>query len=359
MKYQLLQAVLEITSRCNFRCLHCGSDCKDLSSPNELSVSEWKDCLAQLAEMGARKVTFSGGEPLLRKGLKYLIAHAHDVGLKYGIITNGWRIGPSLIGTMAQYRPYVVAFSLDGTEATHNHIRQNHQSYTRLLRSAAAIKRNRIPIAVVTTLNKLNINELGQTMAFIADFGFDCWQIQLSMPFGRMQRCRELLIDESEFCAACVQIMLYRSLYPQIKIEAADCFGSAPANLIRDDEQYGCGAGIMGLGIDAYGNVLPCLSLRNGSVCGNIRQQPLKEIWEHSPGFSFNREFRLENVGKNCSGCRLAATCRGGCASNSFAYTGDLHNSPFCFLRSFHSALKEVKSDGKSSGTDSAGSPAP
>jgi len=340
MTYQLIQAVLELTVCCNFRCIHCGSDCQTTSSPGELTDAEWKNSLTQLAELGTEKVTFSGGESCLRRGLKRLIAHAHDVGLKYGIITNGWRISPDLMAAMVQHHPFVVAFSLDGMESTHNHIRQNEHSYERVLRSAAAVKQNQIPIAVVTTLNKLNLGELGQIAELISDLGFDCWQIQLSMPFGRMRQLRHLLIDETEFRQACMQIMLYRSIYPEVKIEAADCFGSAPADLIRDGEQYGCGAGITGLGIDAYGNVLPCLSLRDGHACGNIREQSLKGIWENSPGFSFNRAFQSENIGENCLGCPLITMCRGGCASNSVAYTEKRHNSPFCFLRSFHHVLR-------------------
>jgi len=287
--------------------------------------------------MGAQKATSSGGEPFLKEGFEQIIIHMHKIGLEYGIVTNGSAIGATVLNTMVNHKPLIVGFSLDGLGSTHNYIRQNSQSYRSVLKSVSMVKAGGIPTAAITTISKLNIGELGHLMDLVAFIGFDCWQIQLSMPFGRMKEHIDWLIDQDEFWSVCQQIICFRKRFPHIKIEAADCFGPAPGNVIRDEEQYGCGAGITGVGIDACGNVLPCLSLRGSDVCGNIREQSLREIWENSSGFDFNRNFQPDNIGSNCSNCQIINGCRGGCASNSVAYTGQLHNSPFCFLRSFHS----------------------
>jgi len=336
VQYQLLQAVLELTTQCNFHCLHCGSDCDQSVDSNELSIVDWQNCLVQLAKLGTCQITFSGGESVLHKGFEQLIVQAAQVGLKYGIITNGSGIHPALLEVIARYKPFAVGFSLDGLEATHNYIRQHKNSYGMLMATVVALQQRKIPVTVVTTLNKMNIVELDALMEVIVDAGFSGWQIQLSMPFGRMSQHRDWLINQEEFQIACAKIIQFRVLHPHIKIEAADCFGPAPADMIRDDEQFGCGAGIVALGIDAYGNVLPCLSFRGAASCGNIRQKSLQEIWQFSSGFDFNRQFQSSRIGQNCRGCRLVTTCRGGCASNSVAYTGEPHNSPFCFLRSFY-----------------------
>jgi len=55
---------IDVTYRCNERCVHCYLDHDD---HGELSTSEIKDVLKQLADAGVFFLTFSGGEVFLRR----------------------------------------------------------------------------------------------------------------------------------------------------------------------------------------------------------------------------------------------------------------------------------------------------
>lgn len=336
--YQLREVVLETTKRCNLNCIHCGSDCGHRAMRSELSIEEWKKVMVQLSEMGAEKIVFSGGEPILKKGFEELLLFAKSLafGLKIGFISNGLiPFKKQLQEAIAQSKPFAVGLSIDGLKETHNRIRRSEKSWQGLMKNISILQDLGVQICAITTLHKLNFGELSKLANFLNLTEIDSWQIQLAMPFGRMENRKNLLIDEKDFKKICRTIFSLRNAYPKLNIQAADCFGLAPGNSIRSHDWAGCSAGISSIGIDAFGNVMPCLSLQNGQRCGNIRNKPIAGIWEKSSGFDFNRKFATQEVKGKCKKCRFLSECRGGCNSQSYAYYSRFHSSPFCFARSF------------------------
>ncbi|MDO8507021.1 MAG: radical SAM protein [bacterium] len=330
------QAVVELTKQCNLCCQHCGSGCTSKADPKEMNVEEWKDCIDQLAALGTEKVIFSGGEPTLKDQFDELIVHVGKRGLKYAFITNGYELPDTIASTISKHRPYAVGVSIDGMEGVHNQIRRKKDSWSRALETIRGVKNLGIQVCVVTTVSRHNLSELDLLADFLSK-EVDSWQIQLATPFGRMAKREDALLSEDEFTALCRRIIIYRHVYPELNIQAADCFGMAPAGTVRSGFWGGCSAGVTSLGIDACGSILPCLSLQSGATCGNLRERSLEEIWKNSEGFALNRRFHEKDAnGGKCEGCEELDLCRGGCASQSYAYYGRFHSSPFCYERTFH-----------------------
>ncbi len=63
---------LSVTDRCNFRCVYCrtGNGGETLG---ELTISEYAHLVRLFVSQGVEKIRFTGGEPLLRRGLVELI----------------------------------------------------------------------------------------------------------------------------------------------------------------------------------------------------------------------------------------------------------------------------------------------
>jgi radical SAM protein with 4Fe4S-binding SPASM domain len=332
MEFRLRDVVSEITKICNLRCLHCGSGCTDIEG-RELPIHEWKKIFSELPELGAEKIVFSGGEPTTKKGIETLFGHIKSLGMSYGLITNGFSMEERIIEAFVKDPPFAVGFSIDGLEKTHNKIRKNERSWENCMGTIRRVKEAKLPICLVTTLNRWNWRELEALARLAESAGASCWQLQLTFPSGRAKEQKDFLIDEEIFAEIFGQITKFRKLYPKMKIEAADCFTMAPAGLIRDDSWYGCQAGITALGIDAYGDVMPCLSMRAAAYCGNVKETPLKEIWENSDKLDINRKFNPDSVSGKCRECSLLDCCRGGCGSFSLSYNGHFHDAPFCYFR--------------------------
>ena len=77
---------LDVTWRCNERCVHCYLDHDDLG---EMSYDEIEDLMTQMAEAGVFFLTISGGEPLLRKDLFAIIRRARELTFNVKLKTNG------------------------------------------------------------------------------------------------------------------------------------------------------------------------------------------------------------------------------------------------------------------------------
>ena len=68
-------AWLELTSRCNLRCVHCYEEAGD-TRREEMPREEWERVVSELAALGCSAVQLTGGEPLLRDDVLELTEHA-------------------------------------------------------------------------------------------------------------------------------------------------------------------------------------------------------------------------------------------------------------------------------------------
>ena len=85
---------VSITDRCNFRCLYCYSikKWKKLRHEDILRFEEILRIVEVGSELGIKRVRITGGEPLLRKNVEYLIRELRKIsGIKdIGLTTNGY-----------------------------------------------------------------------------------------------------------------------------------------------------------------------------------------------------------------------------------------------------------------------------
>jgi radical SAM protein with 4Fe4S-binding SPASM domain len=68
-----------------------------------------------------------------------------------------------------------------------------------------------------------------------------------------------------------------------------------------------CGVCISSICMVANGNVYPCAGWQ-GYVCGNVRDTPLKEIWDNSPKVKYLRDLRKKDF-PECVSCANKAFC--------------------------------------------------
>ncbi len=107
-----MQALFEITLRCNLRCDHCylGSDRKR----DELSTSEVKRIIDELAATGTIQLTLTGGEVLLRQDFEEIYRHAIGRGFLVTVFTNATLIRPRHLALFKELPPRLVEVSLYG-----------------------------------------------------------------------------------------------------------------------------------------------------------------------------------------------------------------------------------------------------
>src|SRR5579872_6652460 len=84
-----LGLLAELTYRCPLGCPYCSNPTALRHDAAELTTDEWQRVIREAAELGVLHVHFSGGEPLLHRGLVDLVSAARAAGLYSNLLTSG------------------------------------------------------------------------------------------------------------------------------------------------------------------------------------------------------------------------------------------------------------------------------
>lgn len=339
-KYYPAAVALEVTLCCNMRCLHCGSAANGLPRKEELSLEQWKDVIDQLIDLGTEFFTISGGEPFVWPHWRELAKYITEKGGMLSIITNAYNITDADITFLKDIGITNIAISIDGLQAAHDKIRGIKGAFAKATDVIKKCKQAGVKVAVSTSLNKINFQDLEPLSLYLESLQVDLWQPQVINAFGRAGESREtFLIDLEqygkliEFINYCQQ--QYKNKKLKLRVMPADsvgyCYGIA-ADIWGDLEWYGCNAGRYVIGIQSNGNIVGCLSLQGDEfVTGNIKKQKIAAVWNDDKAFAYNREFKPEYLTGACKGCEKGEACRAGCRGMATSLTGELYNNPYCY----------------------------
>ncbi len=136
-----LRAVkIKLTARCNLKCVMCryGRGW----APPELSAERFSQILREMAELGCRKVHFSGGEVLARRDFEEVVEAASQSGVKVTLTSNLTLLTKARAKRLLAQRISGISTSLDGASAkVHESIRGVPGSFKRTLRGIEYVAR--------------------------------------------------------------------------------------------------------------------------------------------------------------------------------------------------------------------------
>jgi len=327
--------VWEITFACNMRCLHCGTAAGKIR-PDEFTKQECFDLIDELAALGCEELTLSGGEPLIRPDWRELAAHTVEAGIKSYLITNGYAVTQDTVNDFKRLGFTNVGVSFDGTEKTHNYIRQRDDSYERAANAMRMMTESGVKYCAISQISNINIDELEAIHEKLIEIGCKQWRIQMTTSTGRMKDHRELVMSLDNYPRFVDKILklMKDDRIATIPGENIGYYGCKGYELLGENRLfYGCYAGTRVAGICSNGNVKGCLSMQEQFVEGNIRDSSFTDIWNDPDKFAYNRKFTRETATGFCHDCRYLPLCRGGCATTSVSASGERANNPYCTYR--------------------------
>lgn len=331
MDYRLTNAVWELTMKCNMRCQHCGSSCED-AKEDELTTEEALALCDDLKDIGLSFITLSGGELTTRKDWPHIAKRLVENQIYTSIITNGWNLSDETIKLAIEIGINSIAISIDGCKDTHDKIRMPG-SFDRDITNLKKIKENNITPAVITTVQRQNIQELEELYECFKSIGVLTWQLQIALPMGNFKQHMPDCLQPEE-----IQTIIdfaYSKIDDDLVIDPADCIGYYTKKDIalkkkRFNSNYfwkGCTAGKYSIGILNNGDIVGCTSIRAKKfIEGNIRHQKLRDIWNSKDSFLWNRSFKKENLKGNCRECQYGDYCLGGCTNLRYCMNGDINS---------------------------------
>jgi radical SAM protein with 4Fe4S-binding SPASM domain len=326
----------ETTRQCDQGCPNCMTELARPAARPELSTAEAKrlvlDELKAVYPNGA--VSFSGGEVLQRPDHLELIAHNADNGLYTFVNTSGSGLDAARLKrlkTAARGR-LTMGFSLDSVDVdVQKKCRSGgHEQLRRLLRLC---DENEVTYFVLVTISRQNLATLKATMEWLHARKVAVIRSPF-VPRGAAAGARHLCFDRAD---------MESTIHPALRDNPLSYVSYAPFFAAPDATHLsvggrgvnlgnlGCQAGRTFIGINAEGDVAPCVHLLDSTVhCGNVREQPLSKILSESP---IMRALAGERPVKGkCARCRYGDSCRG-CRALAYYHTGDyLAEDPTCFF---------------------------
>lgn len=288
---------LDVTYRCNERCIHCYLDHDD---HGELTTAEIKDILDQLAEAGTFFLTLSGGEVLMRRDFFEILEHARRLLFNVRIKTNGVMIGEAEARRMRELGVEQIQISIYSHRAeVHDGITKLPGSLRRSLEAIRFLAAQGLKVAIANVLMTANFGDHAGVQNLARELGVAYTLDPTITPKidGDMS-ILTLRIPGQELKAV---------FHDEALVGNVDEFCSPPS-AVTDDvlEGYPCSAGHTAAYITPYGDVFPCVQFPLPS--GNLRRQKFLEIWRNSPELNQVRSIRAKDL-PICSTCSHVGSC--------------------------------------------------
>jgi len=296
-----------ITWRCNLDCRFCYRTWKE--SP-ELSTREAKRVIWKIKnEAKLPFISFTGGEPLLRKDLERLIKYARSIGLKVNLISNGTLITASKAGALARAGLGSAQISLESpSERIHDSLTGKSGSWKATVEGIRHLLDRDIYVHTNTTINRENMESMLEYPEFIKSIGIKKFSANIIIPVGEALKHRELWLRYTEIgefidklkrkaAEAGVEFIWYSPLPHCIYNPVAKGLGGKS-----------CAACHGLLSVDPEGNVLPCSSYP--LKVGNMLKQGFERVWFSSDALHFRE---MEYLPETCRHCQFREACAGAC----------------------------------------------
>lgn len=314
--YKMLN--IYITNACNLKCKHCFM-LSGKKLENELTLEDWMKVLTSFKENGGEFVTFSGGEPLMFKNFPQIISHAHDLGLKSTVLSNGLLWSGKLIHDLALFIDEI-QFNLDGVDEETNSMVRGSGHFEKVVDTIVKFANAGVKTSVATTFTYDNLNENTQTRyKNLVDLikektsGKDVFfKLSKKLLPGRDVHFKA---EENEKYSAIIKDI---EKHVDENADYENFLAGHTANLVA----INCGLG--GISVSSDGNVYFCNRINEMESFGNVTEKPMSFFMEK--GKEIHLATSVENV-IPCKDCELRYICDGGCRIDDFDFAGKIQSS--------------------------------
>jgi pyrroloquinoline quinone biosynthesis protein E len=333
-----LALLAELTHRCPLRCPYCSNPLELSRASAELDTATWRRVFAEAAELGVLQVHFSGGEPLVRRDLAELVAHATKFGLYVNLITSGIGLDADRLGRFVEAGLEHVQLSLqDSDPASGDRIAGLASAQQAKRQAAALVRAAGLPLTVNAVVHRQNLERLEAIIELAVQLGADRLEVAHVQYYGwALSNRAALLPSRDQLDVATATVEAARAQFAGrlvIDYVVPDYYAYRPKPCMG-------GWGRRFLNVTPLGKVLPCHAAETlpGLRFPTVAEASLPDIWYHSPAFAHFRGTAW--MAEPCRSCERREIDWGGCRCQAFALTGNAaRTDPACSLSSDHLLL--------------------
>lgn len=296
-----LSGTIELTRRCNLRCIHCYVGEQDEQwrrREDELTTADWLSILDQVTAAGCLYLLITGGEPLLRPDFPEIYRRAKGNGLLVTVFSNGTTLADNMLALFTELPPLQVEITLYGASAgVYEGITGVPGSYARCLAGIEGLARAGVRFALKTMLMTRNRHEFAAIEELARGYGVKFrFDAAIHPRFDGDRAPLDLRVSPAEVVAADFaddeKTGKWREFYGRFG-------GGTPSDLL-----YQCGAGLTGFHVDPFGRLQLCLMAPEPGC--DLRHDTFSEGWQ---GAVPRTRARKAPANYRCLACEVRALC--------------------------------------------------
>jgi len=257
-----LHGTLELTQRCNFRCVHCYVLPSARPPSAELSTEEWLALAREAADAGCFSMLLTGGEPLLRDDFPDIYLGIRKMGVHVMLFTNASRVDDAVVETLRLAPPRLIEVTVYGASPeTYRRVTGRAEGYAEAMRGISLLRQAGLPVRLKTVLMQPNANDFESIRALVAEGESPMrYDAVLQPRFRGDTEIERLRMPPNEVVA--LESRVIPELPGQWRVQRnrqkIPVSGEAPM-------LYSCAAGAISFYVTADGRVQPCVSaVRHG-----------------------------------------------------------------------------------------------
>lgn len=263
---------------CNNKCLHCYAAGQQLSEQKEMTTEEWKQVLDKMYDAFVTQVTFTGGEPTLRKDLPELISYA-----KYFVTrvnTNGILLSKELCQKLVEAELDSIQVTLYSAEAKVHNLLVGTDSWSKTIEGIKNAVEAGLSVSINTPLCSIN-SDYVSTLKLLHELGIvyvSCSSIITTGNALNVQAESTQLTEEE-----LISILQEATTYcEEAEMEISFTSPGWVANETLQEMHLkvpSCGACLSNMAITPNGKVVPCQSWLSGLELGDMLHDEWQDIW--------------------------------------------------------------------------------
>jgi AdoMet-dependent heme synthase len=292
-----LSVQLDLTYRCNERCIHCYLDHDD---HGEMTTAEIKDLLDQMADAGVFYLTISGGEILMRRDFFEILEHARVRTFCVKLKTNGVLIREKEAARLRELGVETVQISIySHRPEVHDAITKMPGSFRQSIDAVRFLRKQGLTVTMANVLMVQNAHDYQSVRALALELDA---KFTIDPTITPMMDGDRSILNLNVEQAALQEVFRNEDL-----VENVEEFCAPPRGVDEEAlDMLPCSAGHTSCYVSPYGDVYPCVQFPLPT--GNVRRTKFVDIWRDSPQFKEVRSITLRDM-PSCSKCAHGATC--------------------------------------------------
>lgn len=326
--FKPLRMALMVTHRCNLRCAMCMIVERDAElREKDLTTNELKLIISKIPSRTL--ITFTGGEPFVRKDILDLVAYASQ-NHRVNLITNGVLFNEEKIERLMSLAPkrvfqkgaILVGVSVQGIGETHDAVVGVKGAFEKVRDHVIQFRESRkqwgkcLPLLdIKSVITEQNVEQMNNLVDFAREMEADFCTFQIvntqDSSYGITDVNKEAYLVPpppvrfSKMDELREQLVIVEKRKKEVPFEIRFNPILPPDEIVRryqnaiDIWDYGCFVPWTTAHIGPTGKVFPCYSIN----CGNLLEKSFDEVWNGTTFREFRKSLREAKIFPGCEGC--------------------------------------------------------